>query len=306
MVKPIYEYQDSGSDDDWDNYDDDTADDMMMMTQKQDQDQFKAFSSGKQPYTMIESIRIRQIQYERVDELVEEMGVSQDLAFAMLVKNGWNIEWTKEAFGNDLDYVQKTFKFEVGQCSDMKKGEPFLCPVCYDEYEQKDVIVLEYCGHGLCTECYKHHLLAKISLGPECVHSICPDMKCNMIIPPRVFKSILTTKQYAQYKMHLVNSFVNISKQAKFCPGRNCDLICEQKAGKAIDINCTGCQESFCFGCTKEAHMPISCDLLMQWKDRIEGNDDDANNWIKINTKPCPKCKKPIEKNQGCMHMTCS
>ena len=29
-------------------------------------------------------------------------------------------------------------------------------------------------------------------------------------------------------------------------------------------------------------------------------------NWILANTKPCPKCARPIEKNQGCMHMTCS
>jgi ariadne-1 len=28
--------------------------------------------------------------------------------------------------------------------------------------------------------------------------------------------------------------------------------------------------------------------------------------WIKINAKPCPTCKVPIEKNGGCNHVTCS
>ena len=28
--------------------------------------------------------------------------------------------------------------------------------------------------------------------------------------------------------------------------------------------------------------------------------------WIYLNTKMCPKCRKPIEKNQGCNHMRCN
>jgi len=38
-----------------------------------------------------------------------------------------------------------------------------------------------------------------------------------------------------------------------------------------------------------------------------EKNQDEAENmtWILANTKPCPKCGYPIEKNQGCMHMAC-
>ena len=29
-------------------------------------------------------------------------------------------------------------------------------------------------------------------------------------------------------------------------------------------------------------------------------------NWLLANSKACPKCKRPIEKNHGCMHMTCT
>lgn len=34
-------------------------------------------------------------------------------------------------------------------------------------------------------------------------------------------------------------------------------------------------------------------------------NKSEADNvtWILCNTKNCPSCKQPIEKNQGCMHM---
>lgn len=34
-------------------------------------------------------------------------------------------------------------------------------------------------------------------------------------------------------------------------------------------------------------------------------NESENITWIMANTKQCPKCRKPIEKNQGCNHMTC-
>ncbi len=39
---------------------------------------------------------------------------------------------------------------------------------------------------------------------------------------------------------------------------------------------------------------------------QVGGKDDSLNTgWIQKNSKACPQCKVHIEKNQGCMHMTC-
>lgn len=40
----------------------------------------------------------------------------------------------------------------------------------------------------------------------------------------------------------------------------------------------------------------------------MKGNNGNKmdNLWMKINTKNCPKCNIPIEKNKGCIHMKCN
>ena len=44
---------------------------------------------------------------------------------------------------------------------------------------------------------------------------------------------------------------------------------------------------------------------MTKWIQKNSAESENAN-WILANTKPCPKCKRPIEKNQGCMHMVCT
>ena len=193
---------------------------------------------------------------------MDDTGFSRDLSFAMLIKHGWSLEQAKEKFGDDIDYFKNTFKCElVNEPLKKIEDELYLCEVCYCEYDWDDVIHMEVCGHSLCKECYKYHLQAKLSMGPEVVFALCPDVKCNMIIPPRIFEQLLEGEELKKYHMHLVNSFVDISKQAKWCPGKDCNLVCEQKKAQTIDIECD-CGHEFCFGCTGDAHMPIDCELL--------------------------------------------
>jgi ariadne-1 len=65
-----------------------------------------------------------------------------------------------------------------------------------------------------------------------------------------------------------------------------------------------GCGAVFCWSCGAEAHRPLSCDTVRAWLLKNSAESENMN-WILAHTKPCPKCGRPIEKNMGCMHMTC-
>jgi len=57
--------------------------------------------------------------------------------------------------------------------------------------------------------------------------------------------------------------------------------------------------------CNHAAPLQVDCQTVGMWLRKNSAESENAN-WILANTKPCPKCKRPIEKNQGCMHMVCS
>lgn len=85
------------------------------------------------------------------------------------------------------------------------------------------------------------------------------------------------------------------------------------------------CGFRFCFNCCDSNigdHMPASCHDVERWMQKASGtvphrsflftyahffsSDESENvNWLLANTKKCPQCHAAIEKNGGCMHMTC-
>lgn len=64
------------------------------------------------------------------------------------------------------------------------------------------------------------------------------------------------------------------------------------------------CGSSFCFKCGELSHMPCDCKMAEEWILKSQAESENLT-WIMANTKRCPKCTKPIEKNQGCNHMKC-
>ena len=54
----------------------------------------------------------------------------------------------------------------------------------------------------------------------------------------------------------------------------------------------------------KEPHIPIDCETLEKWLEKID-TEDASSVWVARNTKKCPKCSSPVIKNGGCNHITC-
>lgn len=64
------------------------------------------------------------------------------------------------------------------------------------------------------------------------------------------------------------------------------------------------CGVSFCFKCSRQPHSPCTCQMWSMWDEKVNG-DSETKNWLAANTKPCPKCGKPVEKNGGCNLVVC-
>ncbi|KAG7266220.1 hypothetical protein CRUP_026942 [Coryphaenoides rupestris] len=92
---------------------------------------------------------------------------------------------------------------------------------------------------------------------------------------------------------------------------RGCDqILCKDNLGSMG--TCSKCCWASCFSCNfPEAHYPASCSHMSQWVDDggfYEGMTSEAQSkhLAKLISKCCPSCQAQIEKNEGCLHMTCA
>lgn len=255
----------------------------------------------KASYNFIKEEEIEPRQQKRIFEITDTLGVSEEIAKSLLLKYRWDKEEVINRFTDYDNLLLKVFNYDMSKSVKKAVGS-FLCPVCYEQKQQP--VSLE-CGHSFCRDCFSDYLENSVKNGPDSVFSTCPQAKCLLIVPDTLFQNLCSAESFKKYRYYLKKSFIDVSKTTKWCPAPNCKYAVEYPSMKMAEIICK-CDYDWCFKCLKKAHRPINCELLAKWYEKIQGSEDDTSIWIKLNTKPCPKCKVQIQKNQGCMHMTCS
>lgn len=139
-------------------------------------------------------------------------------ARALLLKYGWSVDRALQAFFDDNAFV-----FEDPPVD--KEGGDFLCESCYGEYEPKEVITMPDCGHKLCEYCFTAMLEHKMSTGPESLLTKCPEQKCTNTVPQNIFKELVSPELFEKYEKYSIQSFVDLSANAKWCPGKECEWV---------------------------------------------------------------------------------
>jgi len=182
------------------------------------------------------------------------------------------------------------------------------CMICCDDSPASLRALL--CDHKFCSNCWTDYMTSKIREG-DC-NIRCMGSDCAVGAPETFVKELISPKNVQRYDELIMRDFVGHVKNLKFCPAPSCayTVACNvptYKSALAKFVPIVTCPEghSYCFGChVDNDHRPVACGVAAMWLKKCQ-DDSETANWIKSNTKECPKCQSTIEKNGGCNHMVC-
>ncbi|XP_047088050.1 probable E3 ubiquitin-protein ligase ARI1 [Lolium rigidum] len=202
--------------------------------------------------------------------------------------------------------------FPFGTAADKgahKRSRIATCNVCFDDVSQLSDVSTMDCGHCFCNDCWTEHFLVSLDSGRKHIH--CMEVKCPAICDDATVRRLLGLKYPAAAKRFdgfVLESYLENNAAVKWCPSApHCGRAIRVDATDASDWCCEvecPCGVSFCFNCAAPAHSPVPCSMWDKWDAKFRGESENLK-WIQVNTKSCPGCLKPIEKNGGCNHVSC-
>ncbi|KAJ6866131.1 E3 ubiquitin-protein ligase ARI7 isoform X1 [Populus alba x Populus x berolinensis] len=289
--------------DDDDVNDDDDGPDYDFMAEAVDDPDDLSFRS-QQTYTVLKEEDIRQRQEDDITRVSTVLSISRVAASILLRHYNWSISKVHDAWFSDEDAVRISVGLLDKQVVQFSNARELTCGICFESFPRNKIISAS-CGHPFCNTCWSGYISTTINDGPGCLMLRCPDPSCRAAVGQDMINLLAPDEDKEKYSRYLLRSYVEGNRKTKWCPAPGCEYAVDFAAGSgSFDVSCL-CSHSFCWNCVEEAHRPVDCGTVEKWILKNSAESENMN-WILANSKPCPKCKRPIEKNQGCMHMTCT
>mmetsp|Transcript_12045 Transcript_12045/g.25884 ORF Transcript_12045/g.25884 Transcript_12045/m.25884 type:complete len:537 (+) Transcript_12045:152-1762(+) len=265
-------------------------------------------SSSGNGYTVIDANAIRTLQDNAAVSITHILGCSKAVAKSLLVFYRWDKEKLASVLADKgPEYLYKlagVVETPAQPSAESSCSQTLQCIICCSEMTGEESCAMD-CGHSFCKTCWRSHFKAQMEEGQarnlrcmayKCGAACDEDKVCQLLAPLPDLKLKFEEAQLASYMED--NSNVRLCPSVPWC-GRAIqvegDHFCEPECA---------CGTIFCFKCGKSPHSPCTCAMWDKWDEKTSG-DSETRNWMMANTKPCPKCTKPVEKNGGCNLVMC-
>ena len=170
------------------------------------------------------------------------------------------------------------------------------CGICYDPVGDPFSLPSDDPPHVYCRTCVEDYLDTLISEG-KVDKIVCPGVTCGLLFSDGDVARVVTPEVNEKYQRFKERNTLMRNPNLRWCGQPNCSGHMEG-SNDAPKMQCPVCSSLQCFWCGSEWHEGKTCDQMQ---------DQEYREWAKDHeVQVCPKCKRPVEKNAGCNHMTCA
>jgi ariadne-1 len=245
---------------------------------------------------------IRSLIAKKCEDIKELTGLGSDDALILYNFFQWRKDLLESKWFEDSEKIRIEAGLDPISVAHKPQTQTLMCPMCMETKHINQFDSLS-CNHLLCVDCIEDYITFNVTKPEKGYFWKCPTQDCNLIFPDSFNQKYLKSELRNQYFKKMAIAYADNSKSLRWCPGTDCHFGCEAESIVARTVTCN-CGWVYCFRCGLEDHLPCDCDMSKEWMKKDETGGANAK-WLLINTKDCPKCKKAIEKNQGCNYMRC-
>ncbi|XP_037424864.1 probable E3 ubiquitin-protein ligase ARI5 [Triticum dicoccoides] len=278
-----------------------------------DDDMATLLAARRKKYKVLTEDAVRALQDDCIAAVADLIQVPPAIAAIVLRHCHWSALVVQDKWFSDEQGLRAAVGLlppsdgdSVAEPKRKRKGKKLTCDLCFDNHAPSQMKSAG-CGHLYCRVCWRGYIRAAVEDGARCLSLRCPDPSCSAAVIRDLVDDVADEEDKQRYAGFALRSYVEESKTMRWCPAPGCGLAMEYLGGESLseqlDVVCD-CGHGFCIVCAEESHRPVPCRTVREWAAK-NSSESESTNWVIANTKLCPKCRRPIEKNTGCNHMTC-